>query len=249
MQAVEQAVKAGMGGRGWRAASFELRPTLAHDAVAVGGTDRLVEEARWRLLRAGRGNARAAADLRGLKAPLTYAAGKGNAHACELLAAICASGLGTARQTGQAREWMLRAVELLEDRVSRPLPGDHGFTLLPSDEPRTAYRPLYTVGGVLITDEIGTARTHDGAVVFDRWGRPELEESFQVCGGPTRATPKSVAARIAREATLEDFAWACRRTTPQFRQALLDARVIAHGRIGYLRCNLKSAVPRLAEAA
>ncbi|MDB5905840.1 MAG: hypothetical protein JWM26_4718, partial [Betaproteobacteria bacterium] len=44
MQAVEQAVKAGMGGRGWLAASFELRPTLAHDAVAVDGADRLIEE-------------------------------------------------------------------------------------------------------------------------------------------------------------------------------------------------------------
>jgi hypothetical protein len=249
MQAVEQAVKAGVGGRGWLAASFELRPTLAHDAVALSGADRLIEEARWRLLRAGRGSARAAADLRGLKAPLTYAAGKGNAYACELLAAMCASGLGTPRHSEQAREWMLRAVELLEDRVSRPLPGDHGFMLLPTGEARAAYRPLYTIGGVVISDEIGTARMHEGGVLFDRWGRPELEESFDVCGGPTRATPKSVAARIARESTLEDFAWACRRTTPQFRQALLDARVIAHGRIGYLRCKLKAAAPRLAEAA
>jgi hypothetical protein len=139
-------------------------------------------------------------------------------------------------------------VELHEDRVSRPLAGDHGFMLLPTDEPQSAYRPLYTIGGVLISDEIGTARMHDGAILFDRWGRPELEESFDACGGPTRATPKSVAARIARESTLEDFAWACRRTTAQFRQALLDARVIAHGRMGYLRCRLRPAA-RLAEAA
>jgi hypothetical protein len=120
--------------------------------------------------------------------------------------------------------------------------------LLPGEDPKLAYRPLYTSSGVLITDELGTARMEGGAILFDRWGRPELAESFDICGGPTRATPKSVAARLAREATLEDFAWACRRTTPQFRDALLDARVIAHGRMGFQRCRVRP-VSRLAEAA
>ena len=247
MQAVDQAVLAGMGGRGWTA-GLELRPGMADFVAGVAGADRLVEEARWRLLRASKGNARAAADLRSLKAPLTYAAGKGNGYACEVLAAMCASGLGTSRAPEQAREWLIRAVELLEDHVQRPLPGSHGFMLLPSDDPQSAYRPLYTIGGVLITDEIGTARLENGALQFDRWGRPELAESVAFCGGPTRATPKSVAARIARESTLEDFVWACRRTTAQFRDALLDARVIAHGRMGYMR-RLRPAAPKLAEAA
>ena len=246
MQAVEQAVKAGMA-RGWSPANA-VRPGLEDALGGVAGAARLVEEARWRLLRAGKGSARAAADLRALKAPLTYAAGKGNAYACEVLAAMCASALGTPRAPEQAREWLLRAVELLEDHVGRPMAGDHGFMLLPSDDPKLAYRPLYTASGVLISDEIGTARMADGAIVFDRWGRPELAEYFELCGGPTRATPKSVAARIAREATLEDFAWACRRTTPQFRDALLDARVIAHGRMGFQRCRGR-VVTRLAEAA
>ena len=247
MQSVEQAVKAGMAGRGFAAANA-LRPGLEDALGVVAGADRLVEEARWRLLRAGKGSARAAADLRALKAPLTYAAGKGNAYACEVLAAMSASALGTPRAPEQAREWLLRAVELLEDHVRRPMPGDHGFMLLPSEDPRSAYRPLYTSSGVLIADEIGTARMDGGAILFDRWGRPELAESVELCGGPTRATPKSVAARIAREATLEDFAWACRRTTAQFRDALLDARVIAHGRMGFQRCRARP-VGRLAEAA
>jgi hypothetical protein len=120
--------------------------------------------------------------------------------------------------------------------VRRPLAGDHGFMLLPTDEPATAYRPLYTVAGVLITDEIGIARTERGALCFDRWGRPVLDENAGYSLGPTRATPKAVAARIARESTLEDFAWACRRTTCEFRRALIDARVIAHGRMGFQRC-------------
>jgi hypothetical protein len=246
MQAVEQAVKVGVVGRRWAVANA-LRPGLEDAISGVAGADRLVEEARWRLLRAGKGNARAAADLRSLKAPLTYAAGKGNAYACEVLAAMCASGLGTPRAPEQAREWMVRAVELLEDHVQRPLPGNHGFMLLPSEDAQSAYRPLYTIAGVLITDEIGTARFECGALQFDRWGRPDLAESVAFCGGPTRATPKSVAARIARESTLEDFAWACRRTTPQFRDSLLDARVIAHGRMGYMR-RLRPAT-KLAEAA
>jgi len=111
-----------------------------------------------------------------------------------------------------------------------------------------AYRPLYSASGVLITNEIGTASMHDGAILFDRWGRPVLEESFEPCAGPTRASPRSVAARIARESTLEDFAWGCHRTTPEFRLALLDARVIAHGRMGFQRCRSRAAA-RLAEAA
>ncbi|HEX2829715.1 MAG TPA: hypothetical protein VHP37_25440 [Burkholderiales bacterium] len=246
MQAVEQAVKAGLG-RGFTAANA-VRPGLEDMIAGVAGADRLVEEARWRLLRAGKGSARAAADLRALKAPLVYAAGKGNAYACEILAAMCASALGTPRAPEQAKEWLIRAVELLEDHVRRPMPGDHGFMLLPSEDPKLAYRPLYTSSGVLITDEIGTARMDGGAMLFDRWGRPELAESVELCSGPTRATPKSVAARIAREATLEDFAWACRRTTPAFREALLDARVIAHGRMGFQRCRVRPAA-RLAEAA
>ena len=247
MHAVEQAVKAAVIGRNWALANA-LRPGLEDAISGVAGGDRLVEEARWRLLRAGKGSARAAADLRALKAPLTYAAGKGNAYACEVLAAMSASALGTPRAPEQAREWLLRAVEILEDHVRRPMPGDHGFMLLPSEHPKLAYRPLYTASGVLITDEVGTARAERGALVFDRWGRPELAESFELCGGPTRATPKSVAARIAREATLEDFAWACRRTTPQFRDALLDARVIAHGRMGFQRCKARPGT-KLAEAA
>ena len=248
MQAIERAVQNGIGGRGWLAAGFGVRPGLADTSAGVAGVDRLIEEARWRLLRAGKGSARAAADLRALKAPLTYAAGKGNGYACEILAAMCASALGTPRAPEEAREWLLRAVELLEDHVRRPMPGSHGFMLLPSEDPKTAYRPLYTSSGVLITDEVGTARIDDGEIVFDRWGRPELVESFETFGGPTRATPKSVAARIAREATLEDFAWACRRTTAQFRESLLDARVIAHGRMGFQRCRTRP-VSKLAEAA
>src|SRR5829696_8926159 len=132
MQAVEQAVKAGMG-RGFTAAKA-VRPGLEDMIAGVAGADRLVEEARWRVLRAGKGNARAAADLRALKAPLTYAAGKGNAYACEVLAAMCASALGTPRAPEQAREWLLRAVELLEDHARRPVSGDHGFVLLPTDD-------------------------------------------------------------------------------------------------------------------
>ena len=244
---VEQSVKAGVIGRSWAAANG-FRPGLEDAISGLAGADRLVEEARWRLLRAGKGSARAAADLRALKAPLTYAAGKGNAYACEILAAMCASALGTSRAPEQAREWLTRAVELLEDHVRRPMPGDHGFMLLPGEDPRSAYRPLYTSSGVLITDEVGTARVDGGEIVFDRWGRPELAESFETFGGPTRATPKSVAARIAREATLEDFAWACRRTSAQFREALLDARVIAHGRMGFQRCRGRAAA-RMAEAA
>lgn len=247
MQAVENALRAGLGGRGWLAG--RPNPAGAIDLPStVAGADRLVEEARWRVLRAGRGSVRAAADLRALKEPLVYAAGKGDAYACEVLAAMCSSGLGTARNAEIAGEWMLRAVEMLQAHVRRPLAGSHGFMLLPGDRAESAYRPLYTASGVLITDEIGTARTEDGAICFDRWGRPELEESFALCSGPTRATPKSVAARIARESTLEDFAWACHRTTPQFRLALIDARVIAHGRMGFQRCRTRSAL-RMAEAA
>jgi hypothetical protein len=248
MQTVEQGMKAVEAGtRGFLA--NKALTTIGGDAYAgVAGADRLVEEARWRLLRASRGSARAAADLRALKAPLVYAAGKGNAYACEILAAMSSSGLGGARDAAVAREWMLRAVELLESHLSRPLPGRHGFMLLPSESPEAAYRPLYTAGGVVITDEIGTARMDGGTVLFDRWGRPELVESFELCSGPTRATARSVAARIARESTLEDFAWACRRTTQEFRQMLLDARVIAHGRLGFQRCRTAGAA-RLAAAA
>ncbi len=247
MQIVENALHAGLGARGWLAGM--PNPGGAIDLpVTVAGAERLVEEARWRLLRAGRGSARAAADLRALKERLVYAAGKGNAYACEVLAAMCSSGLGTARNAEIAHEWMLRSVELLQAHVRRPLAGSHGFMLLPTDDAAAAYRPLYTASGVLITDEIGTARMDGGAILFDRWGRPELKESFELCSGPTRATPKSVAARIARESTLEDFAWACHRTTAPFRLALIDARVIAHGRMGFQRCRSRTGT-RMAAAA
>jgi hypothetical protein len=248
MHTIQQGMKAVEAAKGGFLAQKALA-TIGGEALSgIAGIDRLVEEARWRLLRASRGSARSAADLRGLKAPLVYATGKGNAQACEILAAMSSSGLGGMRDAALAKEWMLRAVELLESSVARPLPGRHGFMLLPSESPQTAYRPLYTAGGVLIMDEIGTARLDGGAVCFDRWGRPELAESFELCTGPTRATRRSVAARIARESTLEDFAWACRRTTPEFRQMLLDARVIAHGRLGFQRCRSAGAA-RLAAAA
>lgn len=213
-------------------------------AVKLGVTG----EARWRLGAAGEGSTLAAEQLYEMTDALVAAVGMRDAYACEILAAMCASGLGAPRNLQDAREWMTRAVELLEEDVRRPLPGRHGFLLLPAAEPRSAYRPLYTGHGVLITDEIGTARMARGAVLFDRWGRPVLEEASGSCGGPTRATPKSVAARIARESTLEDFAWACHRTTAQFRTALIDARVIAHGRMGFQRCQARPA-PRLAAVA
>jgi hypothetical protein len=199
----------------------------------------LTGEARWRLAAAGEGSRPAAEQLHEMTDALIAAVGMRDAYACEILAAMCASGLGAARNLQDAREWLTRAVELLEEDVRRPLPGPHGFMLLPSAEPRNAYRPLYTGHGVLITDEIGTACIEDGAVLFDRWGRPLLEEARDGWSGPTRATPKSVAARIARESTLEDFAWACHRTTAQFRAALIDARVIAHGRMGFQRCKAR----------
>jgi hypothetical protein len=245
MQAVEEAVKAVEAGRQawlWNLASLGA----GNSQEACGQVDVLIEEARWLLLRAVRGSARAARDLHALKPALIGRASKANAYACEILAAMCASGLGADRNPDDAREWLVRAVELLEDHVQRPLAGDHGFMLLPTEEPECAYRPLYTAEGVLITDEIGAACTNLGEVCFDRWGRPLVD--VHVCRGPTRATPKSVAARIAREATLEDFAWACRRTTRQFRLALMDARVIAHGRMGFQRCR-SGLASRLAAAA
>jgi hypothetical protein len=238
MQAVEEAVKAVEAGR--QAWLWDLASLGAGNSQdARGHADVLIEEARWLLLRAVRGSARAARDLHALKTALIGRASEGAAYACEILAAMCASGLGADRNPDDAREWLVRAVELLEDHVQRPVAGDHGFMLLPTEEPEYAYRPLYTAEGVLITDEIGAARTNGAQVCFDRWGRPLVD--VEVCGGPTRATPKSVAARIAREATLEDFAWACRRTTRQFRLALIDARVIAHGRMGFQRCRSRVA--------
>lgn len=218
--------------------------TAALKAIKLGVTG----EARWRLSAAGEGSRLAAEQLHEMTDTLVAAVGMRDAYACEVLAAMCASGLGAVRNLQDAREWITRAVELLEEKVRRPLPGQHGFVLLPTEEPRNAYRPLYTGHGVLITDEIGTARIEQGGVLFDRWGRPVLEEASGSCGGPTRATPKSVAARIARESTLEDFAWACHRTTTQFRTALIDARVIAHGRMGFQRCEARSK-PRLAAVA
>jgi hypothetical protein len=232
MQALEKSVLRMEARQGWL---WDL--TSAVDApAAVPPGEVLVEEARWLLLRAFRGSPRAAMDLDALKPALISQAHTGDARACELLAAMCAGGAGAARHPEEAREWIIRAVELLEDGVRRPAAGVHGFMLLPTDEARAAYRPLYTIAGVLITDEIGIARTERGALCFDRWGRPLLDESVGGARGPTRATAKAVAARIARESTLEDFAWACRRTTCEFRRALIDARVIAHGRMGFQRC-------------
>ncbi|MGZ5092320.1 MAG: hypothetical protein ACXWIP_14090 [Burkholderiales bacterium] len=245
MQAVEEGVKAVEAGR--QARLWDLEGLGAGNSQeARGHAGVLIEEARWLLLRAVRGSARAARDLHALEAALIGRASKRDAYACEILAAMCASGLGADRNPEDAREWLVRAVELLEDHVQRPVAGDHGFMLLPTEEPECAYRPLYTAEGVLITDEIGAARTNLGEVCFDRWGRPLVD--VQVCRGPTRATAKSVAARIAREATLEDFAWACRRTTRQFRLALIAARVIAHGRMGFQRCR-SGVVSRLVAAA
>jgi hypothetical protein len=198
--------------------------------------DALVRQCQWLLLRAARGSARAVSDLDALRARLVDQAKTGDARACELLAAMCASGLGAVRDAQHAREWLVRAVELLEPHVRRPVPGKHGFLIAPTQSAASAYRPLYTSTGVLITDEIGTARFDaQGAACFDRRGRPEVIESLDTGNGPTRATPKAVAARIARDSTLEDFAWACRRTTPDFRRALLDARSIAYARMAYQR--------------
>src|SRR3954467_647138 len=136
MQTVEQGIKAAA--RGFLA--NKALASISGEALSgIAGVDRLVEEAPWRLLPASRGSARAAADLRGLKAPLVYAAGKGNAQACEILAAMSSSGLGGTRDPAVAKEWMLRAVELLESHVGRPLPGRHGFMLLPGDAPEAAY--------------------------------------------------------------------------------------------------------------
>jgi hypothetical protein len=199
---------------------------------APAGGD-LIEQARVQLLAAAKGSRRAALCLEGLQAMLSSAAGAGNAYACEILAAMCASGLGARRSIDEAREWIMRAVQLLEDDVRRPTAGKHGFMLLPTAVPHSAYRPLYTATGVLVTNEIGTARVADGAVCFDRWGRPVLNERSEPGHGPTHATPRSVAARIARDSTLEDFAWACRRTTREFRQVLIEARVIAHARMRF----------------
>jgi hypothetical protein len=245
MQIVEQGMKAAaLGSRGWFA-NLAVRTATMDLFGAVA--ERVVEEARWRLHRAGRGSTHAAADLRAIRTALEDAAGRGDAYACEVLAAMCARGVGTSRSAEQAREWLIRAIGLLEGKVQRPMPGGSGFLLHPTDKARDAYRPLYSASGVLITNEIGTASMHDGAILFDRWGRPVLDESFKPCAGPTRASPRTVAARIARESTLEDFAWGCHRTTPEFRLALLDARVIAHGRMGFQRCRSRAA--RLAEAA
>jgi hypothetical protein len=231
MQTVETSVQGIEARQAWL---WDLTSAVdAPEAVPPGEV--LIEEARWLLLRCVRGSPRATIDLEVLKPALIKQAHTGDAQACELLAAMCAGGLAVARSPEEAREWMVRAVELLEDGVRRPVAGNHGFMLLPTDEPRAAYRPLYTVAGVVITDEIGIARTERGALCFDRWGRPVLHDAAY-CRGPSRATAKAVAARIARESTLEDFAWACRRTTREFRRALIDARVIAHGRMGFQRC-------------
>jgi hypothetical protein len=244
MQTVETSVQRVEARQGWL---WDL--TSAVDAPrAVPPSEVLIEEARWLLLRSVRGSPRAGRDLEVLRPVVIRQAHTGDAQACELLAAMCAGGLGVARSPEEAREWIVRAVELLEDGVRRPVAGNHGFMLLPTDEPAAAYRPLYTVAGVLITDEIGIARTERGALCFDRWGRPVLDENAGFSGGPTRATAKAVAARIARESTLEDFAWACRRTTHELRRALIDARVIAHGRMGFQRCG-RLAPTRLPAAA
>jgi hypothetical protein len=248
MQTIEEAVRAPQAGtQGWL---WDLMGTEAAEdsPEKPAHPEILIEEARWLLVRAVRGSTRAAAHLQALKAALIGTARTGDAYACEILAAMCASGLGVARNPEQAREWIVRAVELLEDHVRRPVVGGHGFMLLATDEAEAAYRPLYTVEGVLITDEIGTARSQGGEICFDRWGRPVMEEGFEDRGGPTRATPRSVAARIARESTLEDFAWACRRTTREFRLALIDARVIAHGRMGFQRCGRRVATLAVAAA-
>lgn len=248
MQAIEQAVKAAdLGSPGWFA-NVAVRSAAVDLFGAVAGPGRLVEEARWRLLRTGKGSAHAAADLDALKPALVAAADRGDPYACEVLAAMCARGAGTPRSSEEARQWIHRAVELLQGKVHRPVAGKGGFLLAPTDRAEHAYRPLYTAGGVVLTNEIGTASTHEGRICFDRWGRPLLRESLDPCGGPTRASPRSVAARIAREATLEDFAWACQRTTPEFRQALVEARVIAHGRMAFQRCRRRP-LAQMAQAA
>jgi hypothetical protein len=248
MQAVEQAVRAYEIGTGAWFANPDGRTPAVDLFGALAGPGRLIEEARWRLLRAGKGSAHAAADLDALKPALAAAADRGDPYACEVLAAMCARGAGTPRSAEEARQWTVRAVDLLHGKVERPAAGRSGFLLSPTDKPEHAYRPLYTKGGVLVTNEIGTASTHEGRVCFDRWGRPELNESRDPCGGPTRASPRSVAARIARESTLEDFAWACQRTTPEFRAALIDARVIAHGRMQFQRCRRRP-LARMPQAA
>jgi hypothetical protein len=247
MQAVQEAMQVVEAGRQGRLA--ELTLARAADSLEdAAHHEVLVEEARWLLLRAVRGSERAGADLRALKPALIGRASQGDAYACEILAAMCASRPGGARDAQQAQDWIVRAVGLLEDHVRRPVAGHHGFMLLPTDEAESAYRPIYTAEGVLITDEIGIAHTEGGQICFDRWGRPMLDERPENRGGPARATPKAVAARIARESTLEDFAWACRRTTRQFRLALIDARVIAHGRMGFQRWHTRART-RFAAAA
>src|SRR3982751_2152138 len=98
MRVVDQALKASGAASAVWAAGMGTQAGSGAALAAVLGAERLVEEARWRLLRAGRGSARAAADLRALKAPLVYAAGKGNAYACEILAAMSSSGVGGMRE-------------------------------------------------------------------------------------------------------------------------------------------------------
>jgi hypothetical protein len=181
MKPVEQ------GAQGWL--WDRMRTPVAAPRRAVASRERgVVEEARGLLQRAVRGSSAAAADLQVLKPDLNSRA-RLDPQACEILAAMSASGLGTARNPGEAREWIMRAIRLLEDRVRRPVAGNHGFMLVPAEEPRNAYRPLYTAEGVLVTDEIGIARTEAGEICFDRWGRPVLTQSSGAWGGPTR-TPR-----------------------------------------------------------
>ena len=207
----------------------------------------VIEHARIQLLAAIEGSARAAARLYAVKPALAAAAGNGNAQACEILSAMCAAGLGVRRNREEAREWLVRAVHLLEDDVEPPMPGTHGFVLLPTDRADAAYRPLYTAHGALVTNEIGVARAVDGAICFDRRDHPVLQRADEIGCAAIRATPRLVAARIARDSTLEDFAWACGHTSAQFRQKLIDARVIARGRMGSERG--KKGAPPIAAAS
>src|SRR3954469_8325834 len=122
MQAIEQAVNAHEVAGRWLA-EVDARTASVDLFGAVAAPGRLIAEARWRLLRVGKGSAHAAADLDAFRPALEAAAERGDPHACEILASMYARGAGAPRSTDMAREWLVRAVELLQGKVERPIAG------------------------------------------------------------------------------------------------------------------------------